>query len=169
MTASRAETCYACDEPATSKEHFPPFSFFPEGHRNNLLTVPSCDTHNNKNSKDVEYAGNVISMQIGANDVGLQHFMDKGMRCFARRPHLITATFSDLHPIMLPDGPTGTFTVDIPRIDAVMIACVRALHFHRTGNKHNDWMIMLPSLQFKVHESTESQKQWNKTGRLFLL
>lgn len=69
-------------------------------------------------------------------------------------------TFADLHPVMLPDGPTGAFTVDIPRIDAVMTACARALHFHRTGNKHSDWQIMLPSLHFRGHVDAESHERW---------
>ena len=49
--------CYFCGAEATTSEHFPPKSFFPEdsASRANLKTVPSCDEHNAKRSDDDEY------------------------------------------------------------------------------------------------------------------
>ena len=49
--------CYFCGKEATSKEHVPPKSFFPDKdkHRLNLITVPSCHDHNNKKSGTDEY------------------------------------------------------------------------------------------------------------------
>jgi hypothetical protein len=49
--------CYFCGDKATSKEHVPPKSFFPEESkcRLNLITVPSCDKHNNEKSETDEY------------------------------------------------------------------------------------------------------------------
>src|SRR6185437_6074985 len=79
MTTKAAETCYACDQPATTREHVPPFSFFPEGHKQNLITVPSCAAHNNANSKDVEYVRNIITTSFGVNSVGETIFSTK--RC----------------------------------------------------------------------------------------
>jgi len=40
--------CYYCGAPATSKEHVPPRGFFPKG--SDLITVPSCEIHNNDKS-----------------------------------------------------------------------------------------------------------------------
>ena len=34
----------------TTKEHIPPKAFFPKDQRNQLLTVPSCELHNNAKS-----------------------------------------------------------------------------------------------------------------------
>jgi hypothetical protein len=53
----KSRNCYFCGRPATSKEHVPPKSFFPETkeERINLITVPSCDEHNNKKSETNEY------------------------------------------------------------------------------------------------------------------
>ena len=36
-------TCYACNQLATSREHTPPRSFFPEDRRKNLITVPPAE------------------------------------------------------------------------------------------------------------------------------
>jgi hypothetical protein len=38
--------CYWCGEAATSREHVPPKGLFPQGKNNQLITVPSCEKHN---------------------------------------------------------------------------------------------------------------------------
>jgi len=45
-------TCYYCNEPATTSEHIPPRGLFPDSEKYtyNLLSVPSCNKHNNKKS-----------------------------------------------------------------------------------------------------------------------
>lgn len=49
--------CYyqGCTNKGTTKEHIPPKSFFPEGEKEQLLTVKSCPIHNNKKSTDDQY------------------------------------------------------------------------------------------------------------------
>jgi hypothetical protein len=49
--------CYfqGCQENAVTKEHVPPKAFFPQGKRDNLLTVSSCEAHNNAKSGDDLY------------------------------------------------------------------------------------------------------------------
>jgi hypothetical protein len=50
-------SCYyqGCTGKGTTKEHIPPRAFFPEGERDQLLTVKSCPVHNNAKSKDDLY------------------------------------------------------------------------------------------------------------------
>jgi hypothetical protein len=50
-------TCYyqGCAHRGTTKEHIPPKAFFPKDQRNQLLTVPSCELHNNAKSTDDIY------------------------------------------------------------------------------------------------------------------
>lgn len=47
--------CYWCGESLTAstkqREHVPPLSFFPKGYRENLITVPACEKHNNSFSE----------------------------------------------------------------------------------------------------------------------
>lgn len=47
--------CYFCGGEVTGVEHIPPRCFFPKGKRNNLITVDSCDVHNQEKSKEDEY------------------------------------------------------------------------------------------------------------------
>jgi len=133
MTNKAPTICYACDQPATTKEHAPPSSFFPEGERNNLITVPSCAEHNNATSKDVEYARNIISVMFGVNEIGERHFADKTLRSFDRSPALLHTTFSDIRGVQFRGMQVGAFTVDTERIKTVVKACIRALHFRETG------------------------------------
>lgn len=50
-----AEKCYCCNKNAVSKEHVPPKCIFPNPRPSNIITIPSCDTHNLEKSKDDEY------------------------------------------------------------------------------------------------------------------
>ncbi|EPS3402213.1 hypothetical protein ACVD4U_004275 [Vibrio vulnificus] len=47
--------CYFCGGEVTGVEHIPPRSFFPKGKRQDLITVDSCDIHNQEKSKEDEY------------------------------------------------------------------------------------------------------------------
>jgi len=40
MENKEIPSCYMCERTATTREHVPPKSFFPEGYRTNLVTVP---------------------------------------------------------------------------------------------------------------------------------
>lgn len=167
-TTEVAATCYACDQPATTREHVPPQSFFPEGHRQNLITVPSCALHNNANSKDVEYTRNVISTFFGVNDVGQKHFLTKGMRSFEHTPALLQTTFSDIRPVSVGGVQVGAFTTDVARVKKVMIACLTALHFRDSGEKVQHWEIVLPNMGFSSTDTTPEQVAvWGQFLSLF--
>lgn len=56
--------CYYCGGEVTGKEHVPPRSFFPKGKRQNLITVDSCDLHNQEKSKEDEYIRAVLLSSI---------------------------------------------------------------------------------------------------------
>lgn len=88
----RNKTCYKCDNPATSKEHIPPASLFPEEKdirtsefRKNLITVPSCDLHNSKKSHDDEFLMACLAGLIGNNNIALFHFKTKVKRTLERK------------------------------------------------------------------------------------
>ena len=167
MSSAPSKQCYACTKPATTKEHAPPFSFFPTGQRTNLITVPSCPEHNNDNSKDVEYARNVISTMFGVNVIGQQLFADKSMRSFDRSPSLMRRTFADIRPVLLRGGTVGAFTVDTARIANVMRACITALHFRETGERASDWEIILPNMTFQGDVTAEQSGAWYEFLSLF--
>lgn len=83
------ETCYMCDREATTREHTPPLSFFPDGRKDNLITVPSCKIHNNDNHLEVEYARNIIVTDINSNQVARDMFAGKVLRSYRRNRKLV--------------------------------------------------------------------------------
>lgn len=139
------KTCYACAEPATSQEHAPPKSFFPEGRRRGLITVPSCEAHNHANAPDVEYIRNSITFLAGINDAGTA-MMDKTMRSFDRSPALFDRTFQSARPLMRNGEEVGAFKVDLGRLKAVMISITQALHYRDHGQKWRWWRFFSPTL-----------------------
>lgn len=152
--------CYACTNPATTREHYPPSSFFPVGNNVNLTTVPSCELHNNANSKDVEYVRNIITTVLGVNQVGESHFFNKSMRSFDHSPKLLNATFADIRPVEINGGTSGVFTVDVDRVKTVMQACIRAIHFAETSERLSDWEIVVPNLMFDNGVPEATVLQW---------
>ncbi|MEN2394290.1 hypothetical protein [Pseudomonas halotolerans] len=60
--------CYHCEGDFTGWEHVPPQSFFFKGERGGLITVPSCDLHNQKKSKDDEYIRAILLSSAKLDD-----------------------------------------------------------------------------------------------------
>ena len=88
--------CFACDNPATTREHVPPACLFPESKdtdgnqnfRRNLITVPACVDHNLGKSSDDMYLLWVLSTNLSANSLAGQQVSTKLMRANERRPAL---------------------------------------------------------------------------------
>lgn len=82
-----------CDNKATSVEHVPPQCLFPEikdskeDLRVNLITVPSCDEHNQKKSKDDEFLMVSLAGIIGNNSIGYEHYHGKVQRTLKRNSY----------------------------------------------------------------------------------
>lgn len=72
-------TCYfqGCSEAGVTKEHIPPRSFFPDGEKEQLLTVKSCERHNNAKSKDDLYVLAHICMNASPSNRAREVFMNK--------------------------------------------------------------------------------------------
>jgi len=71
--------CYfqGCAKKGITKEHIPPRSFFPDGEKNQLLTVKSCEKHNNAKSKDDFYVLAQICMNASPSNRARDVFMNK--------------------------------------------------------------------------------------------
>lgn len=72
-------TCYfqGCTETGITREHIPPRSFFPDGEKDQLLTVKSCEKHNNAKSKDDLYVLAQICMNASPSNRAREVFMNK--------------------------------------------------------------------------------------------
>lgn len=100
----------------------------------NLITVPSCPTHNNKNSKDVEYVRNLITSDFHTNDIGVAMFA-KAKRSYERSPKLFTKTFSRVRLIRVNGQETAVYQINLTRFKRVIRAIASALYFHDYGEK----------------------------------
>lgn len=83
--------CYFCCKIETSMEHVPPLCLFPEekdinliNFRKQLITVPSCELHNSKKSKDDEFLMITLASIFGINDIGILHLATKVSRTIER-------------------------------------------------------------------------------------
>lgn len=133
MQKPRFAKCYMCHEPATTREHVPPKSFFPDGHKTDLLIVPSCAKHNNGNSSDVEYVRGIISSAIHVNETGQAVNRGKVKRSYDRSPGLLRQSFKGLVPVLFQGEETAAFDVDKDRLDTVISAIAHGVYFHHFG------------------------------------
>lgn len=136
MKGDKAVKCYMCDAEGTTREHVPPYCFFPEGYRENLMTVPSCPDHNTKNAKDVEYIRNIIVTHFVTNEVARKHFQNKALRSFKRSPKLFTQTFGDAKPIILDGQESGVSFLELTRFKSVLEAIAHAIYFKFVGTTY---------------------------------
>jgi hypothetical protein len=137
---SRQE-CYACDQPAVGREHVPPLCLFPEARdsapgselRRQLITVPACDDHNLRKSKDDEYLMLIVPFHHRTNVVARQQVRTKVIRALTRRPKLKDKVFTPQVPVVLDGQPTGAVLLDTERFLRISDLIVRGIHYHHAG------------------------------------
>ncbi len=134
-----AKSCYMCNKPATSKEHVPPKCIFPdpvtygEDLRKNLISVPSCDEHNQlKSEYDVIFRG-VLTMAIGANRAGKHQFFGKNLRAVTKSRRLFQELIRGKGE--LASGKLQAVQISRPHFDLSVQYMARALYFHTYGEK----------------------------------
>jgi hypothetical protein len=71
--------CYfqGCKKEGITKEHIPPRSFFPDDEKEQLMTVRSCEEHNNSKSKDDIYVLAQICMNASPSNRAREVFLNK--------------------------------------------------------------------------------------------
>jgi hypothetical protein len=167
--------CYCCSLPATTVEHIPAQCFFPEkkdlaedlDFRKELITVPSCETHNTKKSGDDEYLFYVIPMTLRANKHATHHFETKILRAINRRPALINHLLDKSRhayvrdPIKLDDFVTVAISLDYDRIEKVLMLLARGLYYHHFETKYmnkveiiTEFLISMDDINSKAHNDS---------------
>jgi len=109
------DRCFACRNPATTREHVPPLCLFPETKnaeggrdlRRNLIAVPACVDHNLAKSTDDEYFRWVVSTNVAANHVGTWQAVTKVARAHGRRPALGQSILEGAKNVTVVDSRTG--------------------------------------------------------------
>ena len=153
-----------CNAPATSKEHAPPSSFFPEGYRANLITVPSCAKHNNDNSKDVEYVrGFIVSPIQTTTPAARQHFKGKVLRSYQKSRKLFDRIFKTSEPIIAEGKMTRLVHIELETFYTIMQSIAHALYFY-LNNKQYNGKFLIHSIDLVAPKEIPIQHQRNLIG-----
>lgn len=152
------DTCFACSNPAMSREHVPPACLFPEAkdtdgtqdYRRNLITVPACKDHNLAKSDDDSYFLWVLSTSLPANAVARGQVATKLKRAHTRRPALGSSVLSYAKDVVVADSHSCTKhdAVEIPldgaRFQKVLELIARGLYSHHFGQRWTGKVLVLP-------------------------
>lgn len=132
--------CYACKNIATTREHVPPKCLFPdelgEDYRINLITVPSCEKHNNSKCKDDEFLLVNLAGIIGCNKVGLAHKFFKVDRAIHRTGGQLLKKAMEIQSVEKLSSQRGIEfeiswgTPNIDRLQQCFCLIGRGLHYH---------------------------------------
>ncbi len=142
----QTQKCYMCDTIATTKEHVPPLCLFPEKKdietdifRTNLITVPSCEIHNSKKSKDDEFLMGCLAGVVGNNAIGFFHADTKVRRALKRKGRdFIHELMTDVKEINLNSAKNYKFPVlvglpDLKRLHSCFRHISHGLFYNKFG------------------------------------
>lgn len=168
-----AKKCYMCDDDAMSVEHVPPKCIFPEKKdlqddtdlRKNLITVPSCDLHNSKKSKDDEYLFYCLAISILSNEYAINQFVTKIRRAIERNPNLIRQFLSQSTSVIVEDNngfkfPSMGVFIDRNRLDEMLKHIGYALYYSITSSKWENNIFVHP--EFLMHLQEENRIDLNE-------
>lgn len=141
------QTCYACQNPDTTREHIPPLCLFPErkytdsiDYRRNLIRVPSCEKHNLQKSRDDEYLLYVLIMNLQANAIA-QTQWTKLNRAVKRRPALLNSMYNNSKDVKVMDSHTGKIyeavqmDLDGPRFIRLLELIALGVYYYHFGKR----------------------------------
>lgn len=172
--------CYYCGKNATSSEHVPPKCLFPEekdleegGYRQNLITVPSCDLHNQTKSNDDEFLMASLVPIVGNNGLGYLHAQTKLYRAINRKPRLLDDVVANHKPNSLrivDEGQTYNFPVllgspDLPRLARCFEAIARGLYFYENSTQFSGLVKSIPNF-VKFPEGSDAEHIQSTTIKL---
>lgn len=163
--------CYMCSAIATSREHVPPKSLFPEArdvggtnYRINLITVPSCDAHNGEKKRDDEFLMVSLAGIIGNNSIGYIHKLgkvDRAIRNSANR--LLDQVVVEKKAVHLIEMGSNRFckvifgTPDTERLRKCFVHIGHALHYHHFRSRFEGEVTVL--LGYLFH-SEHNARTW---------
>jgi hypothetical protein len=158
-----------CNNESTSNEHVPPVCFFPDGHKVNLITVPSCPDHNLKKSKDDEYVRSIIAPAYGNNTFGLNMATTKVNRSFQRSTGLVEAVFKDSNLMKINGAETAAVKVNLDRWIIFFENFSNAIYFHDFGvSPLLRWEIITPSFALEETRLTWQPNRFDILNREIL-
>jgi hypothetical protein len=136
-----SKTCYVCGGEPSSQEHVPARGFFLDdaSYRKQLITVPSCDRHNQDTSADDEYTRNIITAHHANNSLAFKQFKEKVVKSLK----LNITNFGKPRKIVTPQGTVYAFEFDRTIFDRVIRKIGYGIFFHTYKYQWNRELIIL--------------------------
>lgn len=127
--------CYfqGCVKKGITKEHIPPRSFFPKGEKDQLLTVKSCEDHNNAKSTGDLYVLAQICMHASPSNRAREIFLKKIAPQIKFNGSALGKRLAK-DAVYLPDG-TVKYPVEVARFDEFFTALSCGLIFKSCGSQ----------------------------------
>ena len=135
MKQNFPKICYWCGidltDETNKREHVPPFGFFPKGHREELITVPSCEQHNTEFSM-LDERFQIYIKAIGTNQIAVDDFKDRVARGLNReqsKKFVESLSKSSFYTDI--DGEKRLlFKIDTQYTEKFVEKVIRGLHFY---------------------------------------
>ena len=135
--------CYMCPSEGVTREHVPPKCFFPAECRENLITVPSCNDHNNGGSLDVQYTWVIILTSISVAENldnlpdGVKELLNKALGTLERNDaRLAQRLRNNFQRIRVNSGETIAYEFERERFDNIIHSIAHSLYFFEYGKKY---------------------------------
>ncbi|MDD5716241.1 MAG: hypothetical protein PHW64_00430 [Sulfuricurvum sp.] len=129
--------CYfpGCESHASTKEHIPPKSFFPDSKKINLMTVKSCKLHNNEKTKDDMYVlANICLNSITETENDASKVFESNVK-----PQLMHNNEALLKKVFRNptkhDEKTSRFEIDISRLDSFFDCLTHGVIYKKVNKK----------------------------------
>jgi hypothetical protein len=126
-------SCYfqGCSHRARTKEHIPPQSFFPKDQRNQLLTIRSCELHNNAKSSDDLYVLAHICLNASPSNRSREIFVQRVVPQLGYNDHALRKMLlKDSVPM---HSGAVSYKVDVARFDRFFSALSYGIVYKACG------------------------------------
>lgn len=120
--------CYLCGAEATTRDHVPPKTLFPEPRPSNLITVPACEQCNKAYSRDEEYFRN--NLVAVSNYENAAPVWETVRRSYKRRPAIHADLLSRSFPLHVGRVKLFGLKFDRTRTNRILQKIARGLVFH---------------------------------------
>jgi hypothetical protein len=149
------------------KKYLPPNS---PDYRKNLLTVPSCEEHNNKRSADDEYTAVAIIMSIHDSEIAEALFKTKIMDALFRQKSAYAKKILNLKSVIvherrgnliMPPYRTGVNSFNRDIIDNVIKSIAQGIYYHESKRK-NKWTgdCIIKNPNFIMSDLSPNPEHW---------
>jgi hypothetical protein len=153
---SLVRLCYMCNSVSTTDDHVPPKCIFPErkdsgdlDYRINLITIPSCEAHNNRVSGDDQAFFTVVSIHL-QNNLSIQEIQKQKILRTFRRDRKLWKRFighNRNYLVKTPEGLAVLTILDTEIQDGFFRSCdkiARGLFYHRHKFQWRDEVLVVP-------------------------